>query len=88
MLDMEEVNCRIKQIKADLKQATHYPLNDTEEDELRVTGRTCISLENFEPFIEGCQRFLKAHQDAVWTLSLNIVSGDIEITIKGSVISL
>lgn len=70
------------------KQTTHYPLSDTEEDELRVTGRTCISLENFESFIKGCQRFLRAHQDAVWALSLNVVSGDIEITIKDSVINL
>lgn len=88
MLDIEEVNSRIDQIKKNLKAATNYPLSDTEEDELRVTGQTCIALDNFEPFIAGCQKFLKAYQDAVWTLSLNIISGDIELTLKDSVINL
>lgn len=77
----------IEQVKKDLITAANYPLSDTEEDELRLTGRTCINFENFEPFIYSVRRFLKKHPDTSWSLSLNSVSTDIEITLKNTLIS-
>lgn len=88
MLNSKQVDVLVEQVKDELKEEVNYSLTSVEEDELKVTGRTCIDLSTFAPYLKQAQKYINSHHDAIWKLSLNLISDDIEITIKCSQIML
>ena len=87
-MNSETIDNYVDQVIKDLQTASKYTVSDTERDELRITGRMCISLASFAPYLKQKQAFLHSHPNAIWQLSLNTVSTDIEISFKNSLISL
>ncbi|MBC8744271.1 hypothetical protein H5W18_06560 [Lactobacillus sp. Marseille-P7033] len=69
-------------IADDIKIACDYQLNDEQKDELRITGRVGISIKDLAPYFEALNTFVKAHR-LNWSLTLNTISGDFEIELKG-----
>ena len=87
-MNSETIDSYIDQVIKDLQTAAKYPVSDTERDELRITGRMCVDLTAFASYLKPIQAFLRSHPDAVWQLSLNVVSCDVEISLKNTLISL
>lgn len=83
-----KVDNYVDQTIKELQAASNYTANDIERDELRITGRMCISLTSFAPFLKQTQSFLRSHSNAIWQLSFNVVSCDVEISLKNTLISL
>ncbi|MCC4421080.1 hypothetical protein LMB96_01725 [Limosilactobacillus reuteri] len=88
MLNSKQVDILVEQVKDELKKEVNYSLTPVEEDELKVTGRTCIDFSTFAPHLKQAQKYINAHNNPIWELSLNLISDDIEITIKCSQIML
>lgn len=88
MLNSKQVDMLVEQVKDELKKEIKYSLTTTEEDELKVTGRTCIDFSTFASHLKRAQEYIKTHRNVIWKLSLNLISDDIEITIKCSQIML
>jgi hypothetical protein len=84
----ETINERIAEVKEDLALQANYDLTEDQIDELRLSGRTCISMVKFAPYVKKVSAFLNLcraddNDEVVWDLSLNTVSGDFEISLKG-----
>lgn len=88
MLNSKQVDMLVEQVKDELKKEVNYSLTPVEEDELKVTGRTCIDFSTFAPYLKQAQKYINAHNNPIWKVSLNLISDDIEITIKCSQIML
>lgn len=88
MLNSKQVDALVEQVKDELDKEVNYNLTSVEEDELKVTGRTCIDFSTFASHLKRAQKYIDTHHDAIWELSLNLISDDIEITIKCSQIML
>lgn len=87
-MNSETIDSYVDQTIKELQSASKYQVTATECDELRITGRMCISLASFAPYLKPTQAFLHSHPDTIWQLSLNIVSCDVEISFKNTLISL
>ena len=79
---------RIEEVKEDLELQAGYKLSDKQMDELRLTGRVCIGMVEFAPYIKKAATFLRLcregpNDEVNWSLSLNTISGDFELTLKG-----
>lgn len=83
-----KVDNYVDQTIKELQAASNYTANDIERDELRITGRMCVDLTAFASYLKPIQAFLRSHPDAVWQLSLNVVSTDVEISFKNTLVSL
>ena len=86
MSELQDViNQRIQTVQRDLKEQAGYDLTNTQLDELRLTGRTCIDIVEFAPYFKRLIRYyanpINHHQS--WLLLLNTISGDFEITLTG-----
>lgn len=86
---MSELNQRIvervEEVVEDLSLQTGYDLSTKQQDELRLTGRVGIDVREFAPYLTKTEAYLAAcdDEDVVWKLSLNTISGDFEIELKG-----
>ncbi|EDX43538.1 hypothetical protein QQO16_05225 [Limosilactobacillus reuteri] len=83
---MDELNQVIEEhvntVAKELKEACGYQLNAIQVDELCLTGRVGISLTELTPYFSSLNKFIKSHQLS-WMLSLNTISSDFEIELKG-----
>ncbi|MRI06900.1 hypothetical protein [Limosilactobacillus reuteri] len=83
---MSELNQVIEKhvntVVSEIKGACGYQLNDAQIDELRLTGRVEISLTELAPYFDSLNKFIKSHH-INWVLSLNTISSDFEIELKG-----
>lgn len=87
-MNSETIDSYVDQVVKELQSASKYQVTAIERDELRITGRMCISLTSFAPFLKQTQSFLRPHLNAIWQLSFNVVSCDVEISFKNTLISL
>lgn len=87
-MNSETIDSYVDQTIKELQSASKYQVTATECDELRITGRMCVDLPTFAPFLKSTQLFLRSHPNAIWQLSLNTVSTDIEISLKNTLITL
>lgn len=72
----------VNTVAKELTEACGYQLNDTQIDELRLTGRVGIGLTELAPYFSSLNVFIKSHHLS-WMLSLNTISSDFEIELKG-----
>ena len=87
-MNSETIDNYVDQVIKDLQTASKYQITATEKDELCITGRMCVDLTAFAPYLKPTQAFLHSPPDTIWQLSLNIVSCDVEISFKNTLISL
>lgn len=83
---MSELNKVIEEhvnsVADEIKNACGYQLNNVQKDELRITGRVSIGMNDFAPYLKSLNKFIKSHH-LNWILTLNTISGDFEIELKG-----
>lgn len=83
---MSELNQVIEEhvntVANEINSACGYQLNDAQKDELRITGRVGISMNELAPHFERLNKFIK-NNHLNWVLTLNTISGDFEIELKG-----
>lgn len=80
------INCVRKNMEKQLK----YKLNDEQLDELRLTGRVGIPIDDFAPYLQKLVNYLhnSSHENCCWSISLNVISLDLEISLQGSTLLL
>ena len=83
---MSELNKVIEEhvnsVADEIKNACGYQLNNVQKDELQITGRVSIWMNDFSPYYKSLNKFIKSpHLN--WILTLNTISGDFEIELKG-----
>lgn len=79
----QEINEKVEETKEDLDLQAGYSLNSKQTKELQTIGRTSIDLLDFAPYIVKASRYLHDEPNAVWSLAINTISGNVEITLKG-----
>lgn len=80
---LQQINEHVEETKEDLSLQAGYDLSDKQTDELRVTGRVGIDLVEFTPYLVNAISYLHDEPDAVWSLAINTISGDVEISLRG-----
>ena len=76
---------RVAEVAEDLKLQADLKLSNKQLDELRITGRVTIDLVTIAPYLSRIVKYLHQSddEDVVWSLIINTISGDAEITLKG-----
>lgn len=80
---MNNIQEMVETVNKDIKVATknQFCLSLNQQEEMRLTGRTCFPLRLIVPYLKQINLFLNAnHKECIWNVSLNIISTDIEIT--------
>ncbi|MDM8334764.1 hypothetical protein [Limosilactobacillus panis] len=72
----------VNSVASDIEDACGYQLNNVQKDELEITGRVSIEIKDLAPYFKALNNFVKAHH-LNWSLTLNTISGDFEIELKG-----
>ena len=82
---MSQLDQTIAEVAEDLELQADLKLSNKQLDELRITGRVTIDLVTIAPYLPKIIEYL--HQsddkDVVWSLIINTISGDADITLKG-----
>ena len=76
---------RVAEVKEDLELQAGLVLPDEQSDELRLTGRATIDLVKLAPYLSKIMNYLHQsdNEDIVWSLVINTISGNAEVTLKG-----
>ena len=76
---------RVAEVAEDLELQADLKLSNKQLDELRITGRVTIDLVTIAPYLPKMINYLHQSddEDVVWSLIINTISGDADITLKG-----
>ena len=76
---------RVAEVAEDLELQAGLKLSNKQLDELRITGRVTIDLVTIAPYLPKIIKYLhhSDDEDVVWSLIINTISGDADITLKG-----
>lgn len=79
------INQRVQAVKHDLKEQAGYDLTNNQLDELQLTGRVSIDIVEFAPYFKRLTHYFSQPNNhrQNWSLLLNSISGDFEITLVG-----
>lgn len=88
-MSKENISELVNYVRKDIEKQLQYKLNDEQLDELRLTGRVGISINAFAPYFYNLAKYLHTSpRNNCWTISLNTISLDLEISLQGSSIEL
>lgn len=89
-MSKEKIEELVDSVREDVAKQLKYQLSDEQLDELRLTGRVGIAIDDFIPSLQYLVAYLNNTQQAHsnWTVSLNAISLDLEISLPGSSIAL
>lgn len=89
-MSKEKIEELVDSVRDDVAKQLKYQLSDEQLDELRLTGRVGIAIDDFIPSLQYLVAYLnnpqQAHGDC--SISLNAISLDLEISLPGSSIAL